>query len=406
MCINPKTIKQKNGEYILVPCGKCVECTKDKQNDTAVMCVREAEKCGSMAFITLTYSNDNIPMYFSIATVDEEDGSMEWSSTPTRLPEDLEKQWHEIYFKDPQRTCFGFELAHCDDEDYDYIVSPSLCRDDVQRWLKRARINYKRHHGEDLNFKYICCGEYGTNKGRPHYHLGIFGLTKEQVWEITDDWRKNYGHADIKCIQRFNGKAGVDNYEAVSKYIGKYIAKGDFESPAVKECRVEKPRKMISIDFGIKEDLDALKRYHYCFDLVGEYNPDDLSSLKLTRAQLRELLDEIYKRKKYNLNGKDYKLPRKLQRKLFYKQYKETELDGEVKRKECSLEIFRLATLFIRNRLNQDFAAELQQLKSIYGDEVPYSAIREVVHRENANRQARAQVKWKAMRDSYKKSWF
>lgn len=407
MCTNPKTIKQKNGDYILVPCGECIECIKDKQNDTAVMCVREAEKCGCMTFVTLTYSNEHIPMYFNIVDIDEEQGEMSWNPTPTRLPADLEDQWRKTYFSDnPRRACWEFEMAHCDDEDYDYIVTPSVCREDVRLWIKRSRINYKRHHGEDLDFKYVVCGEYGTNTGRPHFHIGIFGLTRQQVWEICEDWKKNYGHVDIDQVVRFDGNPGVDHYEATAKYIGKYISKGEFESPAVKEGRAEKPRKMTSIDFGIKEDTEALKRYHYCFDLVGEYNPDDLSTLHLTQEQYRDLLDEIYKRKKYSLNGKDYKLPRKLQRKLFYKPVKETDPCGEVKRTERSLAIYRLASLFIRNRFNKDFAAELQQARDQYGDEVPYSVIREIVHRENVNRQARAQVKFKAMHDSYKKSWF
>ena len=253
---------------------------------------------------------------------------------------------------------------------------------------------------------YICCGEYGTNSGRPHFHLGLFGLTKEQAIEIADDWNKKIGHVQLEYIHRFEGDPSNDHYEATAKYIGKYIAKGDFESIAVKEERAEKPRRMSSIGLGLKDDDEELESYHMCYDLYGKYDPDDIKTWHFTPEQLKTLLNEIYKRKKYNLNGKDYKLPRKLQRRIFYRTVKEVAPDGTIKRKERSTEIWRLASLFIRNNLLKDFTAELQSLRVQYNDEVPFEVIRELVHRQNAIRQARAQITFKNMYDGYRKSWF
>lgn len=409
MCVNPQTIRQKNGEYILVPCGKCVECMQDKQNEIAVLSVIEAEKCGSMEFITLTYSNDTIPMYFSICNTDRDTGEFEIYGDPCRVPDPEHEDFlRKEYFKN-HVDCFTGDYYADDEEGIEYMITPSLCREDVKNWFKRCRINYKRHNGKDLDFKYVVCGEYGPNTGRPHFHIGIYGLSHEEVLDMCADWNKNYGFTYVESVKRFDQHDGYtkDHFEAASKYIGKYIAKGEFESIAVKEGRAEKPRRQTSIGFGIKEkDLDALKRYHYCFDLVGEYDPDNLASLNLTRAQWRDLCDEIIKRKKYNVNGKDYKLPRKIQRKLWYKQTTETDLDGEVKRKERRFEVFNLVSAYVRNIYNESFNAELQLLKDQYGDEVPYCEIRELVHRENVDRQSRAKSTFKNMYAKYSKNRF
>lgn len=52
----------------------------------------------------------------------------------------------------------------------------SLSRSDVQKFFKRLR-----HHLGDKRIRYFGCGEYGENRGRPHYHLCIFGF-------IPTDW--------------------------------------------------------------------------------------------------------------------------------------------------------------------------------------------------------------------------
>lgn len=47
---------------------------------------------------------------------------------------------------------------------------PVLCKDDIQKWLKRLRNNVSEP------FRYIVVGEYGTDTDRPHYHCLLFGL--------------------------------------------------------------------------------------------------------------------------------------------------------------------------------------------------------------------------------------
>ena len=49
------------GEKIKVPCRKCIGCRIDYSRDWAVRCVHEAQMYEDNAFITLTYSEQNVP---------------------------------------------------------------------------------------------------------------------------------------------------------------------------------------------------------------------------------------------------------------------------------------------------------------------------------------------------------
>lgn len=59
-----------------------------------------------------------------------------------------------------------------------------LCKRDLQLFLKRLR---KRNAG----IRYFAIGEYGTEKGRPHYHAVIFNLI--DLCLITDSWVDIHG---------------------------------------------------------------------------------------------------------------------------------------------------------------------------------------------------------------------
>lgn len=418
MCVNPMTIKV-NDEWRVVPCGKCMECMADKQNDTAILCVREAEKRGTMEFITLTYSNDSIPMYFNVCDIshDEETGH-EYLITygePTRVSQDLEEGYRKSYFKyDKSRLCDECDFVYgATDEEGNtkmFCITPSLCRKDIQDWIKRCRRNYEyTHSGETLDFSYIVAGEYGPNTFRPHWHLCFFGLTHEQALEFCSDWREKKGFYTCSSVEPID-REGKNHYEAAGKYVGKYISKPqELENTAVMEKRAEKPRRQTSIGFGYKNDEEALTRYHLCYDLVGEYDPDDVFGTidTLTYEQYETLMKEIIRRKKYYLNGKDYKLPRKISRQLFYRKQTLTDsATGEIKRKESSTQIQRMVSAFVRNNLNKDFNEQLAALKMQYGDEVPFEKIRELIHMQNADRQSRAQAAYANMLKKYSKSYF
>ena len=68
----------------------------------------------------------------------------------------------------------------------DTVNSAILCYRDIQLFLKRLR-------NEGFKPRYICAGEYGTEKGRAHWHLVLFlaGKTLEivEAGRRTSDWQ-------------------------------------------------------------------------------------------------------------------------------------------------------------------------------------------------------------------------
>lgn len=46
-----------------------------------------------------------------------------------------------------------------------------VSKHDLQKFLKRLRFRF-----QDYRLRYLACGEYGGQSGRPHYHLIVFGM--------------------------------------------------------------------------------------------------------------------------------------------------------------------------------------------------------------------------------------
>jgi len=119
-CITPFYVQDKfTGNYIPVPCSKCPPCMKRRTSGWSYRLVKEGERSKSALFVTLTYDTNYVPI-----------------------------------------TEKGFM---------------NLDKTDVQKFFKRLR----KLSNEKL--KYYVCGEYGTKKMRPHYHIILFNADKYMV---------------------------------------------------------------------------------------------------------------------------------------------------------------------------------------------------------------------------------
>lgn len=106
--------------YIEVPCGHCACCKNAKILSLVNRCEMESQLYDSKPiFITLTYDNENYP----------QDG---------------------------------------------------LCVRDVQLFFKRLRIGMQRH-GYRNRIRYLCCGEYGKNTHRAHYHALLWNCGQQDI---------------------------------------------------------------------------------------------------------------------------------------------------------------------------------------------------------------------------------
>lgn len=317
----PASLRQKvvptERNQITVGCGKCVECLKKRQNDLATRCVREAERAGSMVFLTLTYDDAKLPIYATTEIVDKDTGEVSADSRCSRSTnEDVRKSLlSQVATKIPR-----YDMHQ--DDDYDscysrlFTFTPSLCRRDFQLYLKRKRVEYKRKHNEPLpDFKYVAVGEYGPKTCRPHYHVAFFGLSLNQVLDLFKQWSEEIGYIQAKQVKYLNDD-NTFGFQIASKYIGKYMAKGKFDCESVLKGFAEKPRICISSDFGCaltQKEID----YWTCQDLFGKYDMNDISHL--SAWQIETLCQELAKRSHVNLYGYNYGLPVNLKRRLFYK---------------------------------------------------------------------------------------
>lgn len=176
-CLSPLNIKTKEKGRINVPCGRCLPCLQRKRDDWSFRLAQELKTAKSAVFLTLTYSDDNIP----------------WADT---------------------------EMA--------------LDKDRLKAFLKKLKRNNK------WTLKYYSVGEYGTKTGRPHYHAILFNATESTLNSLLDIWDLGSHHigaanpASIRYLTKYviNKKDDthlVAPFALISKGLGKnYLQNSDY----------------------------------------------------------------------------------------------------------------------------------------------------------------------------------
>lgn len=331
MCTNPRTAVYPASVYerlrglisprtLSFPCGKCSECLKKRQNDLATRVYNEARSKGCACFVTLTYDPKYIPVAQSLWCVDRETGEFALSEKAELVPDVYRK--NELGFADVLRGQFADykykgapqvyteikSFSELSENDWFVRYTPTLYYEDVQLAMKRFRKKCKKE------FTYVAVGEYGASPNstqRPHYHLVFFGLTWQDCHEFALEWK--YGFTNVKSVSFINSDCS-DGLAKVSRYVGKYCAKGVFDAYTNKTGCTLKNRLRSSKGLGTNLPLN-LVRHLMAFD-VHEYDPLDPEKT-LTKQQLSEVVDAIIRRSFITINGFDYPLPQSLRRKLF-----------------------------------------------------------------------------------------
>lgn len=136
ICIE-SPLPSSKGKHIYVPCGRCAWCRRDKRNEWYLRFKVEESENQFTKFVTLTYSDDQLPFYY-----DEETGEC------------------------------GYRAR----------------KEDVQLFIKRMRkAGYK--------FKYFIVSEYAPKTQRPHMH-GLFFSDDNITDEVI---RKHWGKGVTDC---------------------------------------------------------------------------------------------------------------------------------------------------------------------------------------------------------------
>lgn len=136
-CANLITLKDperiKSSRALVVPCGHCGACRHNRRTEWSFRIIQELKVSKNSYFLTLTYSEENLP----------------WT-----------------------------------DE------GPTLVKTDFQLFMKRLR----KHQSQitDYKLRYYCVGEYGTKTQRPHYHAIVFNLHQNTLKDIPTIWGKGH----------------------------------------------------------------------------------------------------------------------------------------------------------------------------------------------------------------------
>lgn len=153
-----------------LPCGQCVGCRLERSRQWAMRCVHEASLWPANCFVTLTYSDEHLP------------------------------------------------------------IDRSLDYDDFQKFMKRLRKRFKgigRDPKGDLPIRFYMAGEYGENFGRPHFHVCLFNFDFEdkKLWMKTKSGSKIYRSAALEELWPFGfSSIGEVNFSSAA-YVARYIMK-------------------------------------------------------------------------------------------------------------------------------------------------------------------------------------
>lgn len=370
-------------KIVSFPCGKCADCTKARQNDIAVRAGYESMCYSEISFCRLSYANESLPLSY-VPFIVFADGTKVQDGEPKLLDGPFLEQMRKVMANVPNSIIKGksryihyrpegFEGIYGEGSYVEYTITPSVNLRDPRLWLKSCRVEFKRKFGYALpDCKYLMCAEYGEQYTRPHYHYLFLGLKPWIVDWMLARWEAKYGQTNRKSVRN----TPQDKFR-VSSYVSKYMAKGDFEVPAVKAGIALKGRYCASRALGryIIED----KRPHFlAYDLYGRYDPDTLvleNGKELTLSQQKSLVDVILSRMSVQVPGMDYRfpLPRSWKYLMYYKKLPRKAAKIEVicegksdvkfydSYRYVPYKIFRLVQKTVQDRTLSDDLRECQQ---------------------------------------------
>lgn len=235
MCTNPGRLP--NGQTFA--CRKCPQCRDAYVDDWVGRCIAESKTSVAVTVITLTYGNE---------------------------------RWMDGRDIDPDQR----------------KQAAMLCYPDVQRYFKRLR-------NDGFEFKYLCVGEYGTLKGRAHWHLVIFWRDKVPEHKVREDFHeRHWPHG----WSYWDDKADVHSFRYVCKYLSK-----DLEADAAKQGKLTMSKTPpLGADYfellaqRYVDDQLAPQSEHYWFAEVRRKSTGLPRQFRLTRASARHFLSAYVRR--------------------------------------------------------------------------------------------------------------
>lgn len=170
-----------------------------------------------------------------------------------------------------------YDKEHCPE---DYSLRPR----DLTLFFKRLRIEAQRQ-GYTKKLRYYACGEYGDEKGRPHYHIVLFGLpvgkgmpikngrfrhNPDPEWQRADSLvRKCWQLGSIIEVDK------VDSARGVGSYVAEYVTKKIGNSKKVAEQFSGRIPPFLRCSKGLGLEAAFQKFYDICkqaYDTFGDFS--------------------------------------------------------------------------------------------------------------------------------------
>ena len=192
-CVAPyrKRGSEKENTYDAdIPCGRCIPCLRKRALSWAFRLYHENRASLSAYFITLTYDTDNLPIVDCrpLKTL------LERNRKANRRTYEKWKNDHTKSAKDYDKSVIVEKLSN---KPMDFRYEVTLWKKDLQMFIDRLRKREFRHSKRSI--KYYACGEYGSEGGRPHYHLIVFNLSKKVLADVSEIWDMK-GIVDVKPV--------------------------------------------------------------------------------------------------------------------------------------------------------------------------------------------------------------
>jgi len=297
MCTSPLTLRiNRYGEKrcVVVPCGHCYECAEQIQREWSLRISEESGHWRYNYFLTLTYSDENIPYVHLDDITEVEQIREELNKLPLTRALSYARQREE--YLNPQ---FGLD-----------VKIPTVSVNHLQNWFKRCRRSLQ-YHGVSGSFKYVLCSEYGPNTFRPHYHVLIMSnFTVDIIQEyFVSAWEKSFGRVDWKK-RPCDGSTGLNSeFRFMSDYISKYLFKPSFTlSPWEKRGLVAPTFRLFSKGIGLSL-LDGPKRAFNVDAILQAWQEFQDTHRCSSRFDLPELPPEFRynpKTRRYGFLGSDF----------------------------------------------------------------------------------------------------
>ena len=209
-CKHPVFIT-RNGVSRFVPCGHCETCRYIRSSAMSDRIKYEIQQHKYGIFVTLTYADYFLPKYI----YDEHNRGFV-SVSPL---DSFERDDDGIFVSFPY--LYGASKEFVEDRMQRFGYVSFLSKTDVQKFLKRLRINICRYikknfpYEKDYEISYALCGEYGPTSYRPHMHAIIMFDCEKLVKSIIGLVHKSWPFGSSKSRFLSRGESG--------QYIAKYV---------------------------------------------------------------------------------------------------------------------------------------------------------------------------------------